>query len=81
MAYRTAKKLHMAATGRNIFLDNIHDESAIYCQLNKLKRYSKKYGQAVGIGHPFSETVHTIRRFIKNTKNSDISWVHVSDVL
>jgi len=81
MAYRTAKKLHMAATGRNIFLDNIHDESAIYYQLNKLKRHSKKYGQAVGIGHPFPETVHAICRFIKNIKNSDISLVHVSDVL
>ena len=66
MAYRTAKKLHMAATGRNIFLDNLHDESAIYYKLNKLKRHSKKYGQAVGIGHPFPETVHTIGRFIKN---------------
>lgn len=81
MAYRTAKTLHMAATGRNIFLDNIHDESAIYYQLNKLKRHSIKYGQAVGIGHPFSETVHTIGRFIKNNKNSNISWVHVSEVL
>jgi polysaccharide deacetylase 2 family uncharacterized protein YibQ len=81
MAYRTAKKLHMAATGRNIFLDNIHDESAIYYQLNKLKRYSKNHGQAVGIGHPFPETVHAIGRFIKNIKNSDISLVHVSDVL
>jgi hypothetical protein len=81
IAYRTAKKLHMAATGRNIFLDNIHDESAIYHQLNKLKGHSKKYGQAVGIGHPFPETVHTIDRFLENIKDSDISMVHVSDVL
>ena len=80
-AYSTAKNLHMAATGRNIFLDNFHDESAIYRQLNKLKRHSKKYGQAVGIGHPFPETVQTIGRFVKNIKGSDISWVHVSDVL
>ncbi|MEA1947399.1 MAG: divergent polysaccharide deacetylase family protein [Thermodesulfobacteriota bacterium] len=81
MAYRTARKLHMAATGRNIFLDNLHDESAIYDQLNKLKRHSIKYGHAVGIGHPFPQTVHTIRRFVKNIKDSDISLVHVSDVL
>jgi hypothetical protein len=81
MAYRTAKKLHMPATGRNIFLDNLHDESAIYRQLNKLKRHSKKYGQAVGIGHPFPETVQSISRFVKNIKGSDISWVHVSNVL
>ncbi len=33
------------------------------------------------IGHPFKETVHAIGRFIKNIKNSDISLVHVSDVL
>ncbi|RZB34231.1 MAG: uncharacterized protein SRB2_03624 [Desulfobacteraceae bacterium Eth-SRB2] len=81
MGYRTARKLHMAATGRNIFLDNVHNDSAIYNQLNKLKRHSKKYGHAVGIGHPFPETVHTIGRFVKNIKDSDISLVHVSDVL
>ena len=81
IGYRTARKLHMSATGRNIFLDNVHDDSAIYNQLNKLKRHSKKYGHAVGIGHPFPETVHTIGRFLKNIKDSDISLVHVSDVL
>jgi hypothetical protein len=81
MGYRTAKKLHMPATGRNIFLDNLHDESAIYVQLDKLKRHSKKYGHAVGIGHPFPETVHTVGRFVEYIKDSDISLVHVSDVL
>jgi polysaccharide deacetylase 2 family uncharacterized protein YibQ len=81
MGYRTAKKLHMPATGRNIFLDNLHDKSAIYVQLDKLKRHSKKYGHAVGIGHPFPETVHTVGRFVEYIKDSDISLVHVSDVL
>jgi hypothetical protein len=81
IGYRTARKLRMAATGRNIFLDNIHDESAIYNQLIRLKRHSKKYGHAVGIGHPFPETIHTIDRFVTNIKDSDISLVHVSDVL
>jgi polysaccharide deacetylase 2 family uncharacterized protein YibQ len=81
IGYKTARRLHMAATGRNIFLDNLLDETAIYGQLNKLKRHSKKYGHAVGIGHPFPETLHTIGRFVKNIKDSDISLVHVSDIL
>ena len=81
MGYKTARRLHMATTGRNIFLDNLHDESAVYDQLNKLKRHSKKYGHAVGIGHPFPETVHTIGRFVKILMDSDISLVHVYNVL
>lgn len=81
MGYKTARKLHMAATGSNIFLDNFHEESFIYYQLHKLKKHAKRYGHAVGIGHPFPKTVRAIGRFYKDLKDSDISLVYVSDVL
>jgi polysaccharide deacetylase 2 family uncharacterized protein YibQ len=81
VAYKTARRFHMPAASRNIFLDNVHDEESILSQLLKLKKYALRYGRAIGIGHPFSVTARAIRRFSSALKDSDISLVHVSSVL
>jgi polysaccharide deacetylase 2 family uncharacterized protein YibQ len=81
VAYKTARRFHMASAFRNIFLDNVHDEAYILTQLLKLKRHALRYGHAIGIGHPFSVTARAIRRFSSALKDSDIQLVHVSAVL
>ena len=81
MGYKIAKCLHMPAACRNIFLDNVLDESKILVQLDKLKRHAQKHGRAIGIGHPFPETAVAIKRFLGNIKDSGISPVHVSKIL
>jgi len=81
VAYETARKLNMAAACRNFFLDNYINESAILSQLNKLKKHAQKYGQAVGIGHPFPETARAIGRFSTSLKDSEVSLVHVSKII
>jgi len=81
MAYKTARKLRVSAACRNIFLDNIHDESAILSQLRKLKKHARKYGRAIGIGHPYQETARAIDQFLPGFKESGVSLVHVSRVL
>ncbi len=81
MAYETARKLHMTAAFRNVFLDNLQDESAILSQLDELREHAMKYGRAIGIGHPYRETVAALDRFLSDLKQSDVSLVHVSKVL
>ncbi len=81
LALKTARYLGLLSTSRNIFLDNIHDETAILDQLFKLKHHSLQYGRAVGIGHPFPETAAAIGHFIKNLKGSGVNLVHVSGIL
>jgi polysaccharide deacetylase 2 family uncharacterized protein YibQ len=81
MGYKTARGLHMPAACRNIFLDNVPDESDILVQLHKLKRHAQKYSRAIGIGHPFPETAAAIGQFLNNIKDSGISLVHVSKIL
>lgn len=81
IAYKTARRFHMPAASRNIFLDNVHHEASILSQLLKLKMHALKYGRAIGIGHPFSETARAIRRFSSTLKDSNISFVPVSAVL
>lgn len=81
IAFRTALKLHINAACRNIFLDNIADESAIVYQLIKLRRHALQYGRAVGIGHPYPETARAIESFVKKFDGCDITFVHASDIL
>ena len=81
MAYKTARRLHMTTAFRNVFLDNLPDESVILSQLHELREHAMKYGRAIGIGHPYQETVTAIDRFLSDLKQSDVSLVHVSKVL
>ncbi len=80
IGYKTARSIHMTTGYRNIFLDNIIDESAILLQLCKLENHARMNGSAIGIGHPFPETAGAIKRFSK-ALSSDISLVHISDIL
>jgi len=80
-AYQAARKLHVAAGHRNIFLDNRVEESAVLSQLIRLKRYALLYGQAIGIGHPFPETARAIGHFLKALEGSSVSLVHVSRLI
>ena len=81
IAFKTARGFHMAAASRNIFLDNVHSEASILLQLLRLKTHALKYGRAIGIGHPYSETAGAIGQFSRALKDSNISLVHVSRVL
>lgn len=80
-AYRTARSLQIATAYRNIFLDNILDESAILLQLYKLKHHALKYGRAIGIGHPFPETATAIAKFLISINEKEVSFVYASSIL
>ena len=81
VGYRTARRLHMAAACRNIFLDNIPEEPEILCQLEKLKAYALRHGRAIGIGHPYRQTAQAVARFIEDFHAAGISLVQVSEVI
>jgi polysaccharide deacetylase 2 family uncharacterized protein YibQ len=80
-AYRTAKSLHMTTAFRDTFLDIRPDERAIRYQLIRLREHAQKYGFAIGIGHPRPPTAQAIRGFFKSHLGSDITLVHVSEII
>ena len=80
-AYQTAKKLQIEAARRNVFLDNRQEESAVLYQLAHLKTIAKKYGCAIGIGHPFPETARAIGYFVRDLERSGVSLVPVSNLI
>ena len=79
-AYKAAKKLHIPAGRRDIFLDNIPDEKAIHLQLHNLIRCASRYGHAIGIGHPYPETAKAIRSFLGDFQKTDVTLAYVSQV-
>lgn len=48
----TARRLHLPASRRDLFLDNVKDAAAICAQLHVLAELARRQGQAIGIGHP-----------------------------
>jgi polysaccharide deacetylase 2 family uncharacterized protein YibQ len=80
-AYGTARRLRIATACRNIFLDNLVEESAILSQLSRLKKQALILGHGIGIGHPFPETARAIKRFYGDLEACGVSLVSVSHLL
>lgn len=59
-AYRLARKLGIKTGRRQIFLDNIQSKEKIRLQLDKLMSEAGREGRAIGIGHPYPETLQVL---------------------
>jgi uncharacterized protein len=62
-AYELARRLHMRAAPRNIFLDNTQELPSIRRQIRRLKTHALIYGAAIGIGHPHIPTLAALHEF------------------
>jgi len=81
VAYRTAKKYGITSTQRDIFLDHHIDEALITVQFERLIKRAKNQGYAIGIGHPYPETLNVLEKYIPQLKQHNIQLVHVSTLL
>ena len=81
VAYATAMSYHMPTAHRNIFIDNKREEEAILAQLYRLGQHAVRHGRALGIGHPYPETVRAIKRFTQDLDRFKIDLVGVSEIL
>lgn len=61
VAYGLARKMGVPAASRNVFLDNKQSATAIGIQLERLLGIAKQRGEAVGIAHPFPETLKALK--------------------
>lgn len=79
--FEIAKSLGMKTAMRDVFLDRVsHDESYVNSQILRLVNISKKKGYAVGICHPYPETVNSLRRMLPKIKN-DVEVTKISYLL
>ena len=82
IAQSTAEKFGVKNSRRNVFLDNHHgDLSLIDKQIDELIQIAHKKGVAVGIGHPYPETIAALKKRLPELKAIGISLVPVSELL
>lgn len=68
-------------TNRDVFLDNVRNVDYILEQLGKLEKIAKTNGTALAIGHPYSETVTALERWIPTLKEKGITIVPISQTI
>jgi hypothetical protein len=81
VAYETACREHVPALQRDVFLDNIKDSQYITAQLEKLLAIAGRRRTAVGIGHPYPETVAALSRLPELCARSGVKVVPVNELL
>ncbi len=61
MVRKIAHEYHDRYIARDVFLDNVQEESLILNQLKEAVRIAKKRGFAIAIGHPHKVTMRALR--------------------
>lgn len=69
------------ATKRNVFLDHAVNFESINEQFERLIRLAKKYGFAVGIAHPYPQTVEYLKSALPALQTRNIHLVTVSEII
>lgn len=80
-AYETAVSMGLPAVRRDVFLDNEKDMEKITAQLEKLGKIARKRGYAIGIGHPYPETLEALPAGISAIKDSGVEIVKVTELI
>ena len=75
---RTARLVGLKAMERTLFIDNLLEDEAIKKSLDRLIRASLSTGMAIGIGHPHSLTIQSIREMVPKMKGRGIEIVPLS---
>jgi len=78
VAESMAKSMRIPTTARNVFLDNVQNESAIRRQLAELTALANERGVAVGIGHIYPVTVKVLTEDAPKLRASGFRFVRAS---
>jgi hypothetical protein len=81
LAAETARRYNVPTMDRDVFLDNVAEVDAIVTQIQKLEAKARKQGMAIGICHPYPETLEALRRELPGLAERGISLVPVSVLL
>ena len=81
LASETARRYNVPTMDRDVFLDNVAEVDAIVSQIQKLEAKARKQGMAIGICHPYPETLEALRRELPGLAERGITLVPVSVLL
>jgi len=78
VAAAAAQGAGVAVVRRDVFLDNVAEVDAIAGELRRLAAKARRNGGAVGICHPYPETLQALRRELPKLAEEGIEFVPVS---
>ncbi len=81
VGFRLARAEGMGAAERDLFLDNVQEVAAIRAEIRRLASLARRQRQAVGICHPYPETLEALRLEAQALKESGVEVVPVSALL
>jgi polysaccharide deacetylase 2 family uncharacterized protein YibQ len=81
VAFDVAVEMGIPAVSRQVFLDADGDARLIRERLMELFRLARRDGQAVGICHPFKETLRTLRESFGGLRAQGLEAVFISDLV
>lgn len=76
-----AAKMQIPTASRDVFLDNDRDVAKITVQFTQLLQIAQKNGSAVGICHPYPETILALRAFSALAEQHGVTLVTVAELL
>jgi polysaccharide deacetylase 2 family uncharacterized protein YibQ len=81
VAHRVAQSLGVPSAYRNVFLDGENQEEYIQKKLIELFRLAQRKGKAVGICHPFKETLKVLKENLHLVNEFNIELVFASQIV
>jgi polysaccharide deacetylase 2 family uncharacterized protein YibQ len=81
VARRLAVEYHVPSTDRRVFLDNVRTAGAIRAQFRRLLEIALRKGTALGIGHPYPETLAVLRQELARLDENKVRLVSVSQLI
>lgn len=81
VAFEVARALGVPAARRDRFLDNVQDTAKIATEIRKLARLAARQGYAIGICHPYPQTLAALRQESAIFAREGVEVVPVSRLL
>ena len=75
---RLARAYQVPHLSRDVFLDNVREASAIRTQLKLLVAKAQRRGHAIGIGHPYVETLQVLEAEVPRLIATEVRLVKLS---
>jgi hypothetical protein len=81
VGFEEARKAGLPTVVRDVFLDNVQDVELISVEIRRLAALAARQGYAVGICHPYPQTLEALRRASGFLREQEIDMVPASQVL
>jgi hypothetical protein len=81
MGLQTARSLGVKSGERSVFLDHSQGEEAVKQSLERLTQVALSTGKAIGIGHPHTATIKSLKEMIPRIQEKGIEIVPLSALL